>query len=90
MSFLKELKKIEIKPIVKQTVKQKIQIVKQDIFKINPEIKTIDDIPNINIMTSGNLLGVYLRANRRNMLKRLRSYIDKLLLGEKNELNNKK
>jgi len=86
MSFLENLKVQPKEKISKQpkerSVKKK-EVFKQDSFKINPEIKTIDDIPNTNIMTSGHLIGISLRANRKKMLEQLRSYIDNLLKSEK-------
>jgi hypothetical protein len=86
VSFLKDLKKIEPKiPIVKQTVKQKNNIVKQkkkEPFDVNPKVKSIDDIPNTNIITSGKLIGIRLRAKKPKMLENLRDYINKLLTGE--------
>ncbi|KKN04525.1 hypothetical protein LCGC14_1096520 [marine sediment metagenome] len=92
MSFLKNLKKVEIKPVIKkietkptikQIIKQKKEEFKQDTFKINPEVKNIPDIPNTNIMTSGKLIGIRLRANKKEMLGQLRNYIDNLLKSEK-------
>lgn len=99
MSFLKELKpkKVEIKPIVKQSVKQKDIIVKQipspkkdKPLKLNPNVKSLADIPNTNIMTIGNLLGIRLRAKKKIMLKQLIKHIEgKLLIsGEKNAEKN--
>lgn len=79
MSFLKEFKKIEPKPIVKQSVKQTRTIVKQEKVELNPNVNSIDDIPNTNIMTAGILLGVSLRANKKQMLENLKKYIDNLL-----------
>ena len=88
MSFLENLKKQPIKETFKQkneSFKQKNKSFKQDIFKINPEVKTINDIPNTNIMTSGKLIGVRLRANKKKMLEDLRDYINNLLESEKND-----
>lgn len=98
MSFLKDLKpkKVEIKQIVKQIVKQKTKTVKQTPspkkdtpLKLNPKVKSLADIPNTNIMTIGNLLGIRLRAKKPIMLKQLIKYIEeKLLSGEKNGIQN--
>ena len=85
MSFLKKLKKQPEREMFKQpkeSFKQKEEMFKQDTFKINPEVKTIDNIPNTNIMTSGKLIGIRLRANKKKMLEQLRSYIDNLLKSE--------
>jgi len=79
MSFLKGLKKTEVKPIVKQVVKQTRTIVKQEKVSLNPNVNSIDDIPNTNIMTSGILLGVSLRGTKPKMLLNLKKYIDSLL-----------
>ncbi|KKK98722.1 hypothetical protein LCGC14_2639890 [marine sediment metagenome] len=84
MSFLKGLKKIEAKPIVKQEVrivKQTKSIVrqKQESLNINPKVKSLSDIPNVNIMTSGNLIGIRLRADKKEMLKNLMNYIENLI-----------
>ena len=80
-------KKVEIKPIVKQSVKQKNIIVKQTPtpkkdkpLKLNPNVKSLADIPNTNIMTIGNLLGVRLRAKKPIMLKQLIKHIEENLL----------
>ena len=97
MSFLKNLK--EVPPIVKQIVKQKTpkkEIVKQsqpkreaqpkkESLKLNPNVKSIADIPNTNIMTIGNLLGIRLRDKKRPMLRQLNKHINNLLSGEKND-----
>jgi len=80
----KEQKKKVFKPTFKQSFKQNENI-KQDTFEINPEVKTINDIPNTNIMTSGKLIGVRLRANKKKMLEDLRDYINNLLESEKND-----
>jgi len=83
MSFLENLKAQPKEKISKQPKEiKKNESFKQDIFKINPEVKTINDIPNTNIMTSGKLIGVRLRANKKKMLEDLRSYIDNLLESE--------
>ncbi len=98
MSFLKEIKKIEpktteITPKVKSfkqknnRLNRKTETFKQKDFEINPNVKSIDDIPTTNIMTSGNLLGIVLRATRPKMLKNLRNHINNLLSGEKNAKN---
>lgn len=79
MSFLKDLKKVEPEPTVKQSVKQIPKTVKQETLKLNPNVKSIEDIPNVNIMTSGNLLGISLRAKRKKMLEELITYITELL-----------
>ena len=86
MSFLKGLKKVETKPSVKQfkqSVKQIPIIVKQEEFELNPKVKTIDDIPNTNIMTSGKLIGIRLRADKPKMLKHLKEYIEGLIKNDK-------
>jgi len=103
MSYFKnitEAGKKQITERVKQTIKQKKVIVKQERPKtpeikqehldINPTIKTIKDIPNVNIMTSGKLLGIHLRAQKKPMLKQFIKYLTKLLEDNKNEPNNKK
>nr|BDI55164.1 MAG: hypothetical protein [uncultured archaeon] len=85
MSFLKGLKKTEPK-IVKQKegfVKQTPKSFKQEEFELNPKVKTIDDIPNTNIMTSGKLIGIRLRANKEIMLKNLKEYIEGLIKNER-------
>ena len=98
MSFLKDLKPKKVET-VKQTVKQitpKKQIVKQipspkinKPLKLNPNVKSLADIPNVNIMTIGSLLGVRLRAKKGVMLKQLIKHIEKnLLSGEKNDEKN--
>ena len=92
MSFLKGITKAgnnQIKEHVKQTVKQKTTIVKQpprapplkkyEPFKINPKVKSIVDIPNVNIMTSGNFIGIRLRAGKKEMLEILMNYIGDLI-----------
>jgi len=87
MSFLKDIKEKEVKPVV---IKRKPRVVKQDIInlerpiehiipKINPNIESIVDIPNINIMTSGILLGISLRDNKVKMLEELQTRIEYLL-----------
>ena len=89
MSYLKniaEAGKKQVQEKVKQTVKQKIEIVKQPKPKIkqehlslNPTVKSIADIPNVNIMASGKLLGVRLRDKKEPMLKQIVKYITNLL-----------
>lgn len=85
MSFLKNLEKKSkeiIREIVKQKpiiVKQLPRIVKQNDFDINPQVKSIRDIPNTNIITSGKLLGIRLRANKKGMLRQLKNYINKFV-----------
>ncbi len=98
MSYLKNIAKAgkeQITERVKQTVKQKEVIVKQERPKtpkikqehldINPTIKSVKDIPNVNIMTSGKLLGVRLRDKKEPMLKQFLKYLTKLLEEEKND-----
>jgi len=88
MSFLKDLKKTEPKPKIesfkqkKEPFKQKEKSFKQDDFEVNPKVKSINDIPNTNIITSGKLIGIRLRAKKPKMLMNLRDYINKLLKGE--------
>ena len=96
MSFLKDLKKKEAKPVViKQPIPPPIKnnlintseplypqpyIQTEHIIpKINPNIESIVDIPNINIMTSGILLGISLRDNKIKMLEKLHERIGDLL-----------
>ena len=99
MSYLEKIAQAGKKQVtekVKQTVKQKKVIVKQEKptikqerkqehLKLNPTVKTIKDIPNTNIMTSGKLLGIHLRDKKEPMLKQLKKYITKLLGEEKND-----
>lgn len=91
--------KAQVQENVKQTVKQNKESVKQTKPKrprpqppaikkkqpiiLNPNVKSIDDIPNTNIMTSGKLLGVRLRATKEIMLKEFAKYITNLLENEK-------
>jgi len=95
MSFLKDIAKKgneQIQERVKQTVKQKKIVVKQkdddiveyikqkqETFEINPTVISLKDIPNTNIMTSGKLIGVHLRAEKKEMLKKLMNYIGDLI-----------
>ena len=92
MSYLKNLaeagKKQKItKEIVKQSVKQTVKQDKPKIPKqpkqqhlsLNPTVKSIKDIPNVNIMTSGKLLGIRLRDKKEPMLKQLIKYITNLV-----------
>jgi len=86
MSFLKGLKKeekIEVFKQDKEPFKQKPKSFKQEEFELNPKVKTIDDIPNTNIMTSGKLIGIRLRADKPKMLKHLKEYIEGLIKNDK-------
>lgn len=86
MSFLKDLKKQPKTEMFKQkekSVKQKTESFKQETLKLNPNVKSIEDIPNTNIMTSGNLLGIRLRAKKSKMLEELQNYIGELLKNAK-------
>lgn len=92
MSFLKDIAKAGEKQIqnrVKQTVKQNKVSVKQEKPKnpkprqehlsLNPTVKSIKDIPNTNIMTSGKLLGIRLRDKKKPMLKQFIKYLTNLV-----------
>ena len=97
MIYLKniaEAGKKQITERVRQTIRQKKETVgqkprqtpkiRQEHLDINPTIKSIKDIPNVNIMTSGKLLGVRLRDKKEPMLKQFLKYLTKLLEEEKN------
>ena len=70
--------------IVKQSTPKTPRTKKEEHLDINPTIKSIKDIPNVNIMTSGKLLGVRLRDKKEPMLKQFLKYLTKLLEEEKN------
>lgn len=91
MSYLEDLEKFVKEQKAKATqfvkqkpkiVKQKREIVKQDSFEINPRVKSLDDIPNTNIITSGKLIGIRLRADKKQMLKDLIKYAGGLINGK--------
>jgi hypothetical protein len=85
VSYLKNIAEAGKKQIVERVrQKPKTPKIKQEHLNLNPTIKSVKDIPNVNIMTSGKLLGIRLRDKKEPMLKQFLKYLTKLL-EEENE-----